>query len=52
MKTYIIYFTQINQTNYEVEAENEDDALEKATELWQDDNKRPEIDSIEETKDE
>ena len=37
MKKYTVYFSQINQTMYEIEADSRSEALGKAREEWQED---------------
>jgi hypothetical protein len=41
MKTYRVFFSQINQSYYEVQANNEESARKKGMKEWQLDNKHP-----------
>ncbi len=40
MKFYV-YFDQVNQSRYQVEAKDRDEAIEKAERIWKAENRRP-----------
>ena len=41
MKTFYVYFDQINQTKYEVKAKDSESAIAKAKTLWRAENSAP-----------
>lgn len=41
MKTFNVYFDQVNQTRYEIQAKNEDEAISKAVRQWIAENGKP-----------
>lgn len=41
MKTFNVYFSQVNQTRFEVRAQDEDHAIQKATRQWIAENGKP-----------
>lgn len=41
MKTFNVYFSPVNQTRFEVRAQDEEQALEKAERMWRAENGRP-----------
>ena len=47
-RKFHVWFSQVNQTFFEVEAENEMDAQLKATMMWRDENHTPHMCDIEE----
>ena len=48
MKRYVVYFSQINQTRYEVEAQTPESARLNARRLWQEENGEPDNIEVEE----
>ena len=51
LKTYRVYFSQVNQTFHEVNAHSEEHAILQATREWKRDNKEPSLMSVSTTKD-
>lgn len=47
-KKYRVYFFQENQCHYEEQADNRDEAIEKATTEWKREHRQPIVSSVEE----
>ncbi len=41
MAKFYVYFDQVNQSRYQVEAKDRDEAIEKAQRIWKGENRYP-----------